>query len=243
MLVMNGQVDVLGQGRRADQGRRACPAGVGSHSLETPMACEKNKINPDFYVKTFHMDRYWSATPKEKREEWCWYKGAERRPRRLPRQHVLPRPEKTAAVHGDGREALGGVQGDGGRRDPPADRPSPTPSATGPTSSSPACSTSRSSRTRSSPSATCRSSAIVPGRGAANARTAKTGHFFPRAVYRAPASIPARRDFRLNRLIGREGLRYNAWTQPPRPSANRSHVRSQPGFAAKNPLCRGTTPG
>jgi len=50
-------------------------AGIGSHSLETPIASEKNKLDPDYYVKTFHSDRYWSATPKEDREEWCWYKG------------------------------------------------------------------------------------------------------------------------------------------------------------------------
>jgi len=50
-------------------------AGVGSHSLQTPMAAEKNNLDPDYYVKTFHFDRYWSATPKENREEWCWYKG------------------------------------------------------------------------------------------------------------------------------------------------------------------------
>ncbi len=51
------------------------PAGVGSHSLETPKACEEHGVNPDYYVKTFHSDRYWSATPLELREEWCWYKG------------------------------------------------------------------------------------------------------------------------------------------------------------------------
>ena len=50
------------------------PAGIGGHSLQTPMACEKNGLNPDFYVKTFHSDRYWSATPRAKREEWCWLK-------------------------------------------------------------------------------------------------------------------------------------------------------------------------
>ena len=51
------------------------PAGVGGHSLNMPMACEKNKVNPDFYVKTFHMDRYWSATPKERRKEYDWMRG------------------------------------------------------------------------------------------------------------------------------------------------------------------------
>jgi hypothetical protein len=54
--------------------KHGVPAGIGSHSLETPMACEKQGVGADFYVKTLHMDRYWSATPREKREEWCWYK-------------------------------------------------------------------------------------------------------------------------------------------------------------------------
>ena len=43
------------------------PAGVGSHSLEVPKACQQHKLDPDFYVKTFHIDRYWSATPKTRR--------------------------------------------------------------------------------------------------------------------------------------------------------------------------------
>lgn len=51
------------------------PAGVGGHSLNMPMACEKNRVNPDFYVKTFHMDRYWSATPKDHRKEYDWMRG------------------------------------------------------------------------------------------------------------------------------------------------------------------------
>ncbi|HYW78655.1 MAG TPA: hypothetical protein VE890_03725 [Thermoguttaceae bacterium] len=50
-------------------------AGIGSHSLEVPIAVEKEGLNPDYYVKTFHIDNYWSATPEEHREEWCWYKG------------------------------------------------------------------------------------------------------------------------------------------------------------------------
>jgi hypothetical protein len=51
------------------------PAGVGGHSLNMPMACEKAKVNNDFYVKTFHMDRYWSATPLEQRQEYDWMRG------------------------------------------------------------------------------------------------------------------------------------------------------------------------
>jgi hypothetical protein len=48
------------------------PAGVGSHSLEVPRACQQSKVGPDFYVKTFHIDRYWSSTPKERRREYDW---------------------------------------------------------------------------------------------------------------------------------------------------------------------------
>ena len=51
------------------------PAGVGSHSLEVPRACQRNKFDPDFYVKTFHIDRYWSATPKARRKEFDWMRG------------------------------------------------------------------------------------------------------------------------------------------------------------------------
>jgi hypothetical protein len=52
------------------------PGGIGSHSLETPIASERQGLNPDYYVKTFHPDNYWSATPSASREEWCWYNGS-----------------------------------------------------------------------------------------------------------------------------------------------------------------------
>jgi hypothetical protein len=51
------------------------PAGVGGHSLNMPKACEKAGVNADFYVKTFHTDRYWSATPKSQRKEYDWMTG------------------------------------------------------------------------------------------------------------------------------------------------------------------------
>ena len=98
------------------------PAGVGGHSLETPIACEKHKLNPDFYVKTFHMDRYWSATPKANREDWCWYTEwtGETTTRIYDNMWCLD-ADKTAAFMALGRQALGGVQGDGRRGDPSAD--------------------------------------------------------------------------------------------------------------------------
>jgi hypothetical protein len=69
-----GHLDALGMAIDLIK-EQGLPAGIGSHSLETPMACEKHKLGPDYYVKTFHMDRYWSATPPARREDGCWYKG------------------------------------------------------------------------------------------------------------------------------------------------------------------------
>jgi hypothetical protein len=47
------------------------PAGLGCHALEVPMACDKQSIRPDFYFKTFHHDKYWSATPPDRRKRFC----------------------------------------------------------------------------------------------------------------------------------------------------------------------------
>jgi hypothetical protein len=71
-LVRAGDLKALG---RAVELIKAAgvPAGVGSHSLQTPIASERHGLEPDYYVKTFHPDTYWSATPRGRREEWCWY--------------------------------------------------------------------------------------------------------------------------------------------------------------------------
>jgi len=73
-LTKAGRVDLLA---RAVELAKAhdLPVGVGSHSLLVPMACEKEKVPCDFYVKTFHNDTYPSATPKELRKEFIWIDG------------------------------------------------------------------------------------------------------------------------------------------------------------------------
>ncbi len=71
--VRDGRIDVIAKALELMR-RQGVPAGVGGHALEVPMACEKHGLNPDFYVKTFHSDRYWSATPEENREPWCWHR-------------------------------------------------------------------------------------------------------------------------------------------------------------------------
>jgi hypothetical protein len=73
-MMGGGSVDVIGQMVDLIKAQ-GIPAGVGGHSLNMPKACEQAKINNDFYVKTFHMDRYWSATPKDHRVEYDWMRG------------------------------------------------------------------------------------------------------------------------------------------------------------------------
>ena len=68
-FVQGGRVDLLGQALDFIKSNHVL-AGIGGHSLEVPKAVEKAGVQPDFYMKTFHHDRYWSATPKEQRAEF-----------------------------------------------------------------------------------------------------------------------------------------------------------------------------
>ena len=68
-FVKGGRVDLLGQAVEFIKSQRVL-AGIGGHSLEVPKAVEKAGVQPDFYMKTFHHDQYWSATPKEQRAEF-----------------------------------------------------------------------------------------------------------------------------------------------------------------------------
>lgn len=71
-LVRDKRVDVIGMA--VDVAKESgVLLGVGGHSLRVVTECQKNRIKPAFYVKTFHHDNYWSATPKEFREDFCWY--------------------------------------------------------------------------------------------------------------------------------------------------------------------------
>jgi uncharacterized membrane protein YphA (DoxX/SURF4 family) len=45
-------------------------AGIGAHSIQTLMACEKAGLKPDYFFKTMHHDQYWSAHPRENRIEF-----------------------------------------------------------------------------------------------------------------------------------------------------------------------------
>ena len=120
-MMNNGKIEVLGQMVDLIKAQ-GVPAGVGGHSLNMPMACEKNKLNVDFYVKTFHMERYWSATPKDRRKEYDWMQD-EIPPTTTTNYDNMwcNNPGGDGGVHGHGRQAVGRLQGDGRRGDPAAD--------------------------------------------------------------------------------------------------------------------------
>jgi len=44
--------------------------GTAGHAIQVPMACAKHGIEADFFMKTFHHDKYWSAHGEENRREF-----------------------------------------------------------------------------------------------------------------------------------------------------------------------------
>ncbi|MFN8240965.1 MAG: DoxX family protein [Bacteroidales bacterium] len=67
--VREGKTDLLGKAVDYIKSKGYL-AGVGAHSLEVIKACEASGINADYYVKTFHHDKYWSAHPMANRTEF-----------------------------------------------------------------------------------------------------------------------------------------------------------------------------
>jgi len=78
MYIQGANADTLVQNKRLDLMFEAVEfvrsmgmiAGVGAHSIQVPIECEKAGLIPDYYFKTLHHDGYWSAHPKEYREEF-----------------------------------------------------------------------------------------------------------------------------------------------------------------------------
>ena len=68
-FVQRGLIEELGEALEAMK-QSGLPSGLGAHSVETPKRCMAAGIQPDFFMKTFHSDDYWSATPREQRIEF-----------------------------------------------------------------------------------------------------------------------------------------------------------------------------
>ena len=73
-LVRTGQVGLIAKAVEIIKSH-GLPAGVGGHSLQVPMACEKAQVPCDFYVKTLHTDDYPTATPAAQRKDFMWIDG------------------------------------------------------------------------------------------------------------------------------------------------------------------------
>lgn len=68
-FVDRGLVDELGETLELMK-KTGLPSGLGAHSIESPKACEKAGLKPDFYMKTYHPDDYFSAIPRDQRVEF-----------------------------------------------------------------------------------------------------------------------------------------------------------------------------
>jgi hypothetical protein len=59
-LVSEGKVDMIARAVEIAK-QHGVPSGVGAHDLRVIKECERNKIDADFYIKTFHHHNYPSA--------------------------------------------------------------------------------------------------------------------------------------------------------------------------------------
>ncbi len=59
-FVSEGRVGLLGKAVEFIK-QNGIIAGIAGHSVEVPMACEEAGIDVDFYMKTLHSHKYWSA--------------------------------------------------------------------------------------------------------------------------------------------------------------------------------------
>jgi len=74
-FVDRGLLDELGEALELMK-KTGLPSGLGAHSIENPKACVKAGIRPDFFMKTYHADDYWSATPRAQRVEFLVDRGS-----------------------------------------------------------------------------------------------------------------------------------------------------------------------
>jgi len=74
--VEKGRIDLLAEAVEFIKQNGAI-AGVGGHSVEVPMACEKENVGVDFYMKTLHSHKYWSADARPEQDN-IWSKTPEK---------------------------------------------------------------------------------------------------------------------------------------------------------------------
>jgi hypothetical protein len=77
------------------------PVGIGAHRLEPVMFCEKEGLKPDFYFKTLHHDRYWSAHPQANRRYMEMFEKESPNPEEYHDNMFCHAPEQTVAFMRD----------------------------------------------------------------------------------------------------------------------------------------------
>jgi hypothetical protein len=75
-FVEKGRVDLLAKAVEFIK-QNGVLAGIGGHTVEVPMACEEAGIDVDFYMKTLHSHKYWSADGQPENDN-IWSKTPER---------------------------------------------------------------------------------------------------------------------------------------------------------------------
>jgi uncharacterized membrane protein YphA (DoxX/SURF4 family) len=65
-LVRDQKFEVIGQMMEYIR-KQGITAGLGAHTVDSLIACEEKGLIPDYYMKTMHHDKYWSAHPRENR--------------------------------------------------------------------------------------------------------------------------------------------------------------------------------
>jgi len=70
-LVREGKFDLISKALDLIR-KNGQPAGIGGHALATVKQCVDHGLKPDFWMKTLHHTRYWSASPQKKHDNiWC----------------------------------------------------------------------------------------------------------------------------------------------------------------------------
>lgn len=77
-LVAEGNFDLIEKALELTR-KNGLPAGIGGHKLTTIKACREKGLKPDFWMKTLHHRKYWSAVGDDEHTGinkhdnfWCW---------------------------------------------------------------------------------------------------------------------------------------------------------------------------
>ncbi|MDR2041942.1 MAG: DoxX family protein [Tannerella sp.] len=77
------------------RGHHGYVAGLGAHAVDALLFCDRHGVIPDYYMKTMHHDRYWSAHPRENRTPYEMVNGDTDDHNQYHDNLFCPYPERT----------------------------------------------------------------------------------------------------------------------------------------------------